>query len=98
MTNAVLLVLLALAALISLSKGAKSKRISPKLAAGLTLAAWIIPQFVYFVILTSLDNASKHNDQNFYLLDDLLGTNEKTTTPHGITYTIGKLQFKQKQI
>lgn len=92
MTNAVLLVLLAMAALISFSKSARAKRISPKLAAGLTLAAWILPQFAYFLILTSLDKANGHSNQDFYLLDDLLGANEKVSTT-GITYTIGKYIF-----
>lgn len=93
MTNAVLLVLLAMAALISFSKSVRAKRISPKLAAGLTLAAWILPQFAYFLILTSLDKANGHSNQDFYLLDDLLGANEKVSTT-GITYTIGKYTFQ----
>ncbi|EFX85866.1 hypothetical protein DAPPUDRAFT_309120 [Daphnia pulex] len=89
MTNAVLLVLLAMAALVTLSKTQGGRKMSPKSAAGLTLAAWILPQFAYFVILTTLDNAAVHDNQDFYLLDDLLGTTEKSTLTTGIRYTVG---------
>ncbi|KAK4012921.1 uncharacterized protein LOC116931540 [Daphnia magna] len=89
MTNAVLLVLLAMAALASLSKTQGARSISPKSAAGLTLAAWILPQFAYFVILTSLDTATVHKNEDFYLLDDLLGMNDKSTLTTGIRYTVG---------
>ena len=91
MTNAVLLVLLAMAALTTLSKTQGGRKMSPKSAAGLTLAAWILPQFAYFVILTTLENAAVHNNQDFYLLDDLLGTTERTTLTTGIRYTVGEL-------
>ncbi len=89
MTNAVLLVLLAMAALATLSKSKGNRKISKQLAAGFTLAAWILPQFAYFVILTSLDN-NVHHDQDFYLLDDLLGANKKSTSAGSVTYTVGE--------
>ena len=89
-TNAVLLVLLAMAALATLSKSQGTRKISHQLAAGLTLAAWILPQFAYFVILTSLDNASAHHNQDdFFLLDDLLGTADKTSSAGSIAYSVG---------
>ena len=92
MTNAVLLVLLAMAALITLTKLPSVRHMSPKLAAGLTLAAWIVPQFTYFVILTCVDNASgAHRDQDFYLLDDLFGTKGSHRSTE-ITYSVGELR------
>lgn len=93
MTNAVLLVLLAMAALIYISKLPYAKTMSPKSTAGLILAAWIVPQLTYFVIATCVDNASGHQNQDFYLMDDLLGTNEKPRSTE-ITYSIGNMIFK----
>lgn len=95
MTNAVLLVLLAMAALITLTKLPSVRHMSPKLAAGLTLTAWIVPQFTYFVILTCVDNASgAHRDQDFYLLDDLFGTKGSHRSTE-ITYSVGELRLSK---
>lgn len=87
MTNAVLLVLVALAALLGYNK-MSDRPVGPKLAAGLTLAAWLLPQLAYFIILTTLESTESHTKLDFDFLDDLLGTSERTHNI-GITYKIG---------
>ena len=92
MTNAVLLVLLALAALLGYNK-VTDGAVGPKLSAGLTLAAWILPQLAYFIILTTLESAESHSKTlDFDFLDDLLGANDKSKNM-GITYKIGESKF-----
>lgn len=53
MTNAILMVLLAMAALLAYSRGASSGKTESVTAAVLTLTAWMLPQLSYFLILTT---------------------------------------------
>lgn len=89
MTNAILLVFLALGALLGYNRIA-SRVTGPKLSACLILAAWIFPQLIYFIILTTLESNEAHNKLDFNFLDDLLGISDGDASI-GITYKIGGL-------
>ena len=60
------------------------------LSACLILAAWIFPQLIYFIILTTLESNEAHNKLDFNFLDDLLGISDGDASI-GITYKIGGL-------
>jgi hypothetical protein len=56
------------------------------------LAAWIFPQFIYFVILTAVETTT--NKLDFEYLDDILGrkTPSQLVSP-AILYKIGKIML-----
>ena len=96
-SNAILLVLLAMAALTAWNRTRTQNPTRPLLSAGLTLAGWILPQMANFIILTTsqVKSASEAGPSNagrldFDFLDDLLGSTDQTGSS-GITYKIGKL-------
>ena len=88
MTNAILLVLMSMGALLFYSK---FRRIGnePKFTSVLTLVAWILPQFIYFVILTAVETPS--NKLDFEFLDDIIGRKTPSQlVPPAILYKIGR--------
>ena len=88
MTNAILLVLMSMGALLFYSK---FRRIGnePKFTSVLTLVAWILPQFIYFVILTAVETPS--NKLDFVFLDDIIGRKTPSQlVPPAILYKIGR--------
>jgi len=84
MTNAILMVLLAMAALLAYSRFDATT--GSMTAAFLTLTAWMLPQLSYFIILTTLEDTNSLTTVNFNFLDDI---HQPTDSP-GITYKIGK--------
>jgi len=83
MTNAILMVLLAMAALLAYSRFDTTT--SSMTAAFLTLTAWMLPQLSYFIILTTLEDTNSLTTVNFNFLDNV----RQSTESFGITYKIG---------
>ena len=83
MTNTILMVLMAMAALLAYS--CFDTTTDSMTAAFLTLTAWMLPQLSYFVILTTLEDNNSLTTVNFNFLDDI----RKSTESVGITYKIG---------
>lgn len=85
MTNAMLMVLMAMAALLAYSR--VNKKTGSMMAAALTLTAWLLPQLSYFCILTTLEEVNSHSTVDFYFLDNLHETVGKG--PLGNSFKIG---------
>lgn len=92
-TNAVLLVLMAAAALAAWNRLRRFRAVRPAVSAGLTLAAWILPQATHFVVATATQRwrvEEERSAADFDFLDDLLGSGDGNhTSLAGITYKIG---------